>query len=90
MIIEAVSVPSTVSTQDTEGEVISLDDLVGSKEYRAITPTAYIPANFGASSKVSLTLSVYMMGSFNALERSKVSQPSQLFFRKKSELVIPA
>jgi hypothetical protein len=69
LIIETVSIPSTISsTPISQGT--TLDDIKGSKEHKPLDPPPYIPGNFGTVAQVSLTLGVHMMGSFNALERS--------------------
>ncbi|CAL1708743.1 unnamed protein product [Somion occarium] len=71
IIIEVVSQPNSLSNATpTQGEIVTLDDLIGSDTYRAITPPPYIPTNFGASAKTSLGLGTHMMGLFNARERS--------------------
>ncbi|KAI0260753.1 S-adenosyl-L-methionine-dependent methyltransferase [Gloeopeniophorella convolvens] len=71
IIIEVISSPNTVSSFDSNGDgVVTLDDLAGEKQHRALTPPAYIPANFGANAKMSLGLGMQMMATFNALERS--------------------
>ena len=73
VIIEVISSTcTTLSTSMPPDGAVTLDDLRGVKEHRAVTPPAFIPANFGANAKMSLALGVHMMGVFNALERSMV------------------
>jgi len=70
LIIEVISIPSTVSTTTSiDSDTINLDDLRAVTEYRPITPPSYIPSNFGINAKMSEALSVHMMGVFNARER---------------------
>ncbi|KAI0067078.1 S-adenosyl-L-methionine-dependent methyltransferase [Artomyces pyxidatus] len=71
VIIEVISKPNTTSASDRHlEETVTLDDLVSVPHHVALTPPAYIPANFGVTAKMSLALGVHMMGVFNALERS--------------------
>ena len=64
--------PNTVNDTGLKPS-ISLDTLIGEEEYHAITSPPYIPMNFGAAARTSLTLDIQMMAIFNAQERTLVS-----------------
>ncbi|VDC04881.1 unnamed protein product [Peniophora sp. CBMAI 1063] len=50
---------------------VTLDTLIGEETYRPITSPEYIPTNFGAAARTSLTLDIQMMALFNAQERTQ-------------------